>query len=70
MHGVQLRKYFLNEYIKDLLMEQEGGVMERRKLSGCDAAIVKPMDLANGSFRQGVTSREMSGEMGGDTILA
>ena len=70
MSADQLRKYFLNEYIKDLIVEGEGGVVGHGKLSGRDAVIAKPMDVTNGNFRQGVTSREMSGEMGGDTILA
>ncbi|KAM0251738.1 hypothetical protein ACHAQJ_008013 [Trichoderma viride] len=59
MPSQQLQGLWLNDHIHELLEEQE------KKINGADSHIGTN---GLGLLRRGVTSREMSGEMGGDTI--
>lgn len=68
MSAAQLRGYYLNNYIKEMIAERESGAMGNGKVNGFSTGSVKHIESGIGNARQGVTSREMSGEMGGDTI--
>jgi hypothetical protein len=58
MPSQQLEGLWLNDHIHELLEEQE-------KVNGAD---INVGTNGFGLLRRGVTSREMNGEMGGDTI--
>jgi hypothetical protein len=57
MPTAQLERFWLNAYIWEMVRERDAAGL------GKDVA-------GNGKARRGVGSRELSGEMGGDTIVA
>lgn len=62
MTPVQLEGLWLNGHIRELLEEQQ-------QQSAAAAAATTSSD-SSGATRRGPTSRELSGEMGGDTLGA
>lgn len=67
MSSPQLDGYWLNQHIRELLAERDALSRGKDTVSVGGPVSYGAGEAKSGSMRRGPTSRELSGEMGGDT---